>query len=219
MNPMKIRLINRDAGPQNIVIFQEPLKNESLFETLYPIAWKVIPLNSYQHQLITVHQEIQVWVKETTRVYDADSRGTFRESARGQLWAFTQQGDFSDLHPLQGEMVDGIVGCVNQTPNPVDIGVGRDDAPLMVKRRIPKNGRVQFHLPSFLYIAYVSELQAGELIKSTIADDRLFKLDLTDLDTVEVILFYHPRTGRKTWRAENRVLTASTTWNNGVKVF
>lgn len=203
---ISIRVFNKDAGKQYILLFQKPETNlNEMFDTLFPVAWKVLPLNSYSSETLVYPVRLEVMVKEYDQFYHADDRGTNRETPLGQLWQFSTEGDFNVLEMRAGETVDGLVGCVNKSPQYVDIGLAKNGAPLVVKRRVAEGDQANFKLTPKLYFAYVSDVQQGELIKSDISASMLYELDLTNLKSVDIELSVaDSHTGRKQWKESNR---------------
>jgi len=205
MSGISINVSNLNAGKQYIVVFQKPQNTAEMFDTLFPIAWKILPLNDRQKQGITYPVELEIMVKESAPSYDAKDRGTVKETPVGQLWEFAKDGDFTDLKMVPGKTVDGLVGCLNKCPQYLDIGIAKNGTPLVVKRRVAQEDRAQFKLTPKLYFAYVYELQEGELIKSDISANKLYELDLTNLKSIDIELSADGTTGKKSWKASNRV--------------
>ncbi len=205
-NDITIKVSNKDAGKQYILVFQKPDTNlNEMYDTLFPVAWKVLPLNSGGEQSITYPVSLEIMVKESTASYDARARGTVQETQLGQMWAFKNDGDFNVLEKIPGATVDGLMGCRNDAPQQLDIGLAKSGTPLVVKRRVAQGDQANFKLTPKLYFAYVTDIQAGELIKSDVSAAKLHELDLTNLKSVDIELsIADQNTGRKQWAARNR---------------
>jgi hypothetical protein len=203
---ISIRVFNKDAGKQYILIFQKPETNlNEMYDTLFPVAWKVIPLNSYGSETIIYPIELELLVKEYDPVYNADDRGTTRETPQGQMWQFSTEGDFNVLEMRDGETVDGLVGCVNKASQYVDIALSKNGTPVVLKRRVAEGDQANFKVTPKLYFAYVSDLQQGDLIKSDISASMTYELDLTNLKSVSVELsIADAHSGRKQWKESHR---------------
>lgn len=201
-----IRVSNKDAGKQYILVFQKPDTNlNEMYDTLFPVAWKVLPLNSGSDQSVTYPVQLEIMVKESTASYDARTRGTVQETPTGQMWRFTNDGDFNVLEKVSGATVDGLMGCRNEAPQKIDIGLAKNGTPLVVKRGVAQGDQANFKLTPKLYFAYVTDVQAGELIKSDVSASKLFELDLTNLKSVDIELsIADQNTGKKQWAARNR---------------
>ncbi|NEQ41848.1 MAG: hypothetical protein F6K40_38980, partial [Okeania sp. SIO3I5] len=92
-----IKLSNKNAGNQYIVVFQKPFNVDEMYDTLFPTAWKLIPLGNGGEVTITYPMMIQIMVKESVPVYDAQNRGTIKESNLGQMWEFFIKDKFNLL--------------------------------------------------------------------------------------------------------------------------
>lgn len=205
-NDIVIRVSNKDAGKQYIVVFQKPVDTlNEMYDTLFPTAWKVLPLNNGAHQPIAYPVALQLSVKESTKIFDATERGTIVDSPVGQMWEFAMEGDFSGLTMLEERTVDGLVGCRNSAPQRVDIGLAKNGTNLVIKRAVSQGDQANFKLTPKLYFAYVSDLQQGELIKSDISAAKVYELDLTNLKSVDIELSVADQnTGKKVWIERNR---------------
>ena len=163
-NAITVNLSNKDAGNQYILVFQKPFNVNEMYETLFPTAWKVIPLGNGGNVSITYPVEIQIMIKESAPVYDARNRGTIKESPLGQMWKFSVDGAFNNLQQVPDKTVDGLVGCINTAPQLLDIGIAKNGTTLVVKRKVSQDDQANFKLTPHLYFAYVNDLQEGELI-------------------------------------------------------
>src|SRR5687768_4942127 len=157
-----IKVSNRDAGKQYILIFQLPDANpRELYDTVFPVAWKVIPLHSGASQYITYPSAAEIMVKESGPSYAVRERGYILESPRGQLWRYANNGIFNFVEKIQGAAVDGLLGCRNEAPQRIDIGVAKNGAPLVMRRRVAPGDQVNLKLLPRLYFAYAFDIQMG----------------------------------------------------------
>jgi hypothetical protein len=205
-----INLSNKDAGDEFILMFQKPTNLNEIFKTLFPTAWKVIPLGNGGSQQVTYPMALQVTVKEYQATYDATQRGTTMDTPQGQLWHFINRGSFNVLEKIDGQTVDGLVGCRNDAAQLLDMGVSKNGTPLVVKRQVGEGDQAVFQLTPKIYVAYASDLQEGGLISSDVSSATLFELDLTNLKSIDLELSEpDPTTGKKVWTASNRVASGS----------
>jgi hypothetical protein len=143
-------------------------------------------------------------VKESAAAYDSKARGTIKSTPVGQLWQFYTQSNFQRLEQMSGKTVDGLVGCINNASQKIDIGLAKDGTPLVIKRAVSKGDQANFKLTPKLYFAYANDLQEGDLIKSDVSASNLYELDLTNLQSIDLELSADPITGEKKWTQSNR---------------
>jgi hypothetical protein len=198
-----INLSNKNAGDQYIVVFQKPTNLNEMFDSLFPTAWKIVPLADAGSDSIIYPVSLQIMVKENAEVYDSKARGTIKPTPVGQLWQFYTEGNFQRLKQVSGETVDGLVGCVNNASQKIDIGLAKDGTPLVIKRKVSKGDQANFKLTPKLYFAYATDLQEGDLIKSDVSASKLYELDLTNLKSIDLELSADEHSGEKTWAATN----------------
>ncbi|MBD2562719.1 MULTISPECIES: hypothetical protein [Nostoc] len=204
-----INLSNKDAGDQYILVFQKPTNLNEMYDTLFPTAWKIVPLGNAGSDSITYPVSLQIQVKESAEVYDSKQRGTIKSTPVGQLWQFYTQGNFQRLEQVSGQTVDGLVGCVNNASQKIDIGLAKDGTSLVIKRGVSKGDQANFKLTPKLYFAYATDLQEGDLIKSDVSASKLYELDLTNLKSIDIELSLKDSTsGEKQWKATNRVVAS-----------
>ncbi|MGD1808162.1 hypothetical protein ACP6PL_22380 [Dapis sp. BLCC M126] len=199
-----INLSNKNAGHQYIVAFQKPTNLNQIYKTLFPTAWKIVPLGNNSSARVDYPVSLQIMVEESVDVYDAMSRATKLPTEVGQMWEFSIDGDFAELKKISGETVDGEMGCINKAPQLVDIALAKKDSPLIVKREVAQDDQAIFQLTPKLYFAYVNDLQEGDLIKSDVSASKLYELDLTNLKSINLELSADPTTRKKKWTASNR---------------
>ncbi|MEG4108569.1 hypothetical protein [Microcoleus sp. S13_C5] len=201
-----INLVNKDADDQYILVFQKPFNVSEMYTTLFPVAWKVIPLGNNSNSSITYPVNLQITVKESALAYDAKNRGTVQPTPVGQLWQFYKKNDFPRLEQISGKTVDGLVGCVNNAAEKVDVAIAKDNKPLVVKCNVGQGDQANFTLTPKLYFAYASDLQEGDLIKSDVSASKTYDLDLTNLKSIDLTLsLKNSNTGLKEWITSNQV--------------
>ena len=162
-NPITITVSNKDAGNQYILIFQKPTNVSEMYDTLFPTAWKVLPLSNSSNANITYPVELQIMVKESATSYDAKNRGTIQETEVGQLWEFFVEKDFPMLKKaVSAKPVDGLMGCVNKAAQKIDVGLAKSGKTLVVKRKVSQDDQANFKLTDKLYFAYVTDIEEGE---------------------------------------------------------
>ncbi len=203
-NDITINVRNRDAGNQYIMLFQKPTNINEMYDTLFPAAWKVLPLASGSQAGVVYPVSLQIMVKEYTASFDAKNRGTTRDTELGQLWKFRNEGAFNVLETVSGQTVDGLMACMNSAPQRVDISLGKAGSPLVIKRGVPQGDQANFKLTPTLYVAYVADVEEGELIKSDVSSSKVFEVDLTNLRSIDLELqLLDKDTGKKGWVASN----------------
>lgn len=201
---IQINVRNRDAGNQYIMLFQKPTNINEMYDTLFPTAWKVLPLASGSQASVVYPISLQILVKEYTASFDAKNRGTTRDTEIGQMWKFRNDGAFNVLEPMSGQTVDGLMACVNDAPQRIDVALGKAGSPLVVKRGVSNGDQANFKLTPTLYVAYVNDIEEGELIKSDVSASKVFEVDLTNLRSIDLELqLLDKDTGKKGWRASN----------------
>jgi hypothetical protein len=204
-NPITITVSNKDAGNLYILVFQKPPNVSEMYDTLFPTAWKVLPLSNSSSANISYPMELQIMVKESAASYDARDRGTIKETEVGQLWQFFVDRDFPMLKKVPGKTVDGLMGCVNKAPQKIDVGLAKGGKTLVVKRKVSQDDQANFKLTDKLYFAYVNDIEEGELIKSDISASKTYELSLMNLKSVEIELSVEDHnTGKKKWIERNR---------------
>jgi hypothetical protein len=199
-----INLSNKDAGKLYIVAFQKPTNLNQIYKTLFPTAWKIVPLGNDGSDSIVYPVSLEIMVEESVAVYNAMRRATKKPTQVGQMWKFSIDGDFQTLDPIPDQTVDGEMGCINKSPQLIDIALAKDKTPLVVKRQVAQDDQAIFQLTPKIYFAYVSDLQEGDLITSDISASTLYELDLTNLKSIDLELSADPTTGKKKWTASNR---------------
>ncbi len=113
MSHININIFNKDVGDEYIVVFQKPTNLNEIYKTLFPVAWKVIPLGAGGKQCIKYPLEVQLIVTEHQPSYNADERSTIRDVEVGQVWRFYRRGDFNELDIVNESTVEGVVVCRN----------------------------------------------------------------------------------------------------------
>lgn len=199
-----INLFNKNAGKQYIVAFQKPTNLNQIFKTLFPTAWKIVPLGNDGSDSIVYPVSLQIMVQESVPVYNAMRRATKKPTPVGQMWKFSIDGDFQTLEPIPDQPVNGEMGCINKSPQLVDIALAKDGTPLVVKRKVAQDDQAIFQLTPKLYFAYVTDLQEGDLITSDVSASTLYELDLTNLKSIDLELSADLTTGKKKWKESNR---------------
>lgn len=205
-NDITINVSNKDAGDEYILAFQKPTNLNEIYETLFPVAWQVLPLGNGGSQSVTYPVQLQVMVKESKPFYEATSRGTLRDASFGEVWRFYNNGDFDELDLLSEPTVDGVVVCRNEAAQKIDVGLAKNGVPLIVKRQVGEGDQAEFQLTPILYFSYVNHIQEGELIKSEISASKTVALNLTNLRSVDIELSVKdPITGQLQWTINNQV--------------
>jgi hypothetical protein len=199
-----INLSNTNAGKLYIVAFQKPTNLNQIYKTLFPTAWKIVPLGNDGSDSIVYPVSLQIMVQESVAVYNAMRRATKKQTQVGQMWQFSIDGDFQTLEPIPDQTVNGEMGCINKSPQLIDIALAKDGKPLVVKRQVAQDDQAIFQLTPKIYFAYVSDLQEGDLITSDVSSSTLYELDLTNLKSIDLELSADSTTGKKKWTASNR---------------
>jgi hypothetical protein len=203
-NDITINVKNKDTGNRYIVLFQKPAELRQMYDTLFPIAWKILPLGNNQNNTISYPVQLEIMVKEYQAVYDARTRGTIQNINVGEIWNFKKDGDFTSLTKTGDTTVDGLFGCKNSVPQKIDVGAAKNGTTLVVQRQVGQDELVHFKLTPKIYVAYVRELIEGDLIKSDISQNKLCEVDLTNLLSVDVELSYeNEATGKTKWTISN----------------
>ena len=206
-NDITINVTNETTESMYIAVFQKPeaANPNEMFDTLFPVAWRVLPLTEDQTTTITYPVSLQIAVKDYVPSYDASTRATIKDSEVGLMWEYVQDGDFTKLEKTDQKTKDGLLGCDNKAPKVIDVGLAKDHKILIVKRNVGQGRKAEFKLTPFLYFLADTDLTEGALVKSQVMVDKAQELDLTNLKSVDVILFYqNPDTKLLGWRIENK---------------
>lgn len=181
-----------------------------MYDTLFPVAWRVLPLGPDQHVSTIYPMQLQLSVKEHQKEWDAIGRATVKDVNLGQIWSFERypkDASFTQTTLVPGETgKDGLVGLENNAPQYIDAGLAKNGTLLMVQRRLPRGELANFKLTPKLFWLFTSDLQEGDLIKSEKMEEQSFTLDLTNLASVTLsVVTTDPGSGELGWAVSDRV--------------
>lgn len=201
-----IKVVNESSDNAYIMFFQKPeLANPNLiYSDIFPVAWRVVPLNPNSTSTIIYPMQLQVTAQEHQPVYNANDRLTYQDTNQGQAWKFSTKGDFASLIP-DGKSDGSEIILRNNAPQPIDAGLAKDGKVLLVQRKVGLDEQAVFQLTPKLYAVYTRDITEGDLIRADTAPQLTQVIDLTDLQSVTVALVNgQPGTGQKKWEMRDR---------------
>ncbi len=201
-----IKVVNESTDNAYIMFFQKPeLANPNrIYSDIFPVAWRVLPLNPNSTSSIVYPVQLQVTAQEYQPVYNATRRTTFQDTNQGQAWKFSTDGDFASLLP-DGKSDGSEVLLRNNAAELIDAGLAKDGKVLLVQRKVGLDEQAVFQLTPKLYAVYVRDVAEGDLIRGDTAPQHTEVIDLTDLQSITVALVNGlPGSGQKKWELRDR---------------
>lgn len=211
---VQITVYNETRDFQNIFIFQQQDKLNQMFNKLFPIAWKVFPLNGQSpgqtNKGSTVYPVSQtIGVTRNPIQGDKLPYGTLDITADAnnseQFKYYIDQNGAQNLDKLVGKNDDSSVSCENNAPELASIAYAKNDATLVVQPDVANGDKAVFVLTPKIYIMYLNNIKEGAIFKSMQAGYHVQEVDMTGYTQVEARLVYTGEAGQqKGWKITTR---------------
>lgn len=214
-NDVFITVTNETNEFQNIVIFQQEDGLKQMFDKLFPIAWKVFPLNApkpSQTSKGSCKYPVEQSIGVTRDPLNGDSLpfGTLNITAladnKNQFKYYLDGNNAQNLDLLPGKNDDESVSCLNDTSDLVTVGFCKEGSVLVTQTDVPNGDKAMFKLTPKLYFMYLNNIKEGQIFKSMQTGDNVNETDLTGYSQIHARLMYDPTAGgkKKMWVIERR---------------
>ncbi|MEG3972257.1 hypothetical protein QUA00_32235 [Microcoleus sp. T2B6] len=211
---VNVTVYNKTRDFQNIVIFQQKDDLDQMFNNLFPIAWKVFPLNGVEDGVAKKGMTVYP-VKQTIGVVRQPAKtdklpyGTLEITRKAenseQLKYFLDQNSAQNITLLSGQNDDSSISCLNEAPELVTIAFAKDNATLVAQINVANGDKAVFQLTPKLYFMYLNNIKEGDIFKSMQTGTNVKEVDLTGYTSITASLEYTGGAGQqKGWKIEAR---------------
>lgn len=212
---INITVTNETNAFQNIVIFQQKDDLNQMFDNLWPIAWKVFPLNppsaGQTKKGSTVYPAQQsIGVTRTPASTDQLPMGVLDITQlcdNGEKYKYLiDNNGAQEIEKLSGTNADASVSCTNDTGDLVSIAFCKQGATLVMQTDVANGDSAYFKLTPKLYFMYLNNIKEGDIFKSMQRGENVNEVDLTGYSQITARLMIDPNaTGlKKMWVIEKR---------------
>lgn len=212
-NDVFITVTNETDEFQNIVIFQQKDALNQMFDKLFPIAWKVFPLNPRKPgQTIkgtTIYPVQQaIGVTRDPIVSDRLPYGTLNITSdannKDQFRYYLDANNAQNLDLLPGKNDDESISCLNDTSDLVAVAFCKNNSVLVTQTGVPNGDKAMFKLTPKLFFMYMNNIKEGQIFKSMQTGDNVYETELTGYSRITARLMYDPNVGgkKKMWVIE-----------------
>ncbi|MGB3191322.1 MAG: hypothetical protein WBB43_18100 [Limnoraphis sp.] len=207
---VNISVYNNTQEFQNIVIFQQQDELNQMFDKLFPIAWKVFPLNppepGQERKGSTIYPiQQRIGVTRNPQSSDKLPYGTLditQLAENGQRFKyFLNEHNAQIITKLDGDNIDTSISCLNSTPELVSIAFAKNSATLVVQKDVSNGDQAMFKLTPKLYFMYLNNIKEGDVFKSQITGEHVQEVELTGKTQINAFLKIDPDVGgnKKIW--------------------
>jgi hypothetical protein len=214
-NDLYITVTNETDEFQNIVVFQQQDALNQMFDKLFPIAWKVFPLNprkpgqERKGQCIYPVQQ-SIGVTRDPIIGDKLPYGVLSITAQAdnkdQFKYYLDANNAQNLDLLPGKNDDESISCLNDTTELVTFAFCKSGSVLVTQPNVPNGDKAMFKLTPKLYFMYMNNIKEGQIFKSMQTGDNVNEAELTGYSQIRARLMYDPNVGgkKKMWVIERR---------------
>ncbi|MFN6516477.1 MAG: hypothetical protein RMY29_018510 [Nostoc sp. CreGUA01] len=196
---VQITVYNKTRDFQNIVIFQQADDLNQMFDKLFPIAWKVFPLNGVRdgverkgYTVYPVKQTIGVTRNPISR--DKLPFGTLDITAKAdnseQFKYYLDHNGGQEIDKLDGKNDDSSISCENDADELASIAFAKNGSTLVVQQDVAKGDKAVFKLTPKIYIMYLNNIKEGDIFKAMQTGANVKEVDLTGYTSIEATLGY-----------------------------
>lgn len=202
-----VTLINETSESVYLCLTQKPeaTAEDEVYSTLFPAAWKVVPLAPDSLATVTYRGPSQVMCCESRPQFDAHGRVIFHDTEIGDIWRFVVDGPFSRFEHVGHESRNGVT-VVNGVHELVDVVLASDGNALIARRGLAPEQMAILVPEPVLYAFQARDLGEGDLIKSDTPMVGGHALDLVGLASVTLALT-EDATGAQRWEERDRRMT------------
>lgn len=212
-NDVKITVVNETDDFQNIIIFQQEDQLNRMFNTLFPLAWKVFPLlgkaPGIERKGSTIYPIQQgVGVVRTPATEDKLPFGELQIYAeadwKDKFKYFLTENSAQDMSKLPGKNDDDSITCLNDTGERVAIALYKNGSNIVAQPKVDSGDEAGFLLTPKLYFMYLNNIKEGDIFKSQVTGPTVKEAEITGKKTVKATLMYDPNGtgGKKMWKIE-----------------
>jgi hypothetical protein len=212
-NDVYITVANETDEFQNIVIFQQKDALNQMFDKLFPIAWKVFPLNPRKpgqiikgNTIYPVSQSIGVTRDPVSS--DQLPFGTLNitsdANTKDQFKYYLDDNNAQNIDLLDTKNDDESVSCRNDTSDLVAIAFCKSGSVLVTQTNVANGDKAVFKLTPKLYFMYLNNIKEGQIFKSMQTGDNVKEAELTGYSRINARLTYDQNVGgkKKLWIIE-----------------
>jgi hypothetical protein len=214
-NDVYITVSNETDEFQNIVIFQQQDALNQMFDKLFPIAWKVFPLNPKKPGQVRKGQCVypvqqSIGVTRDPGVGDMLPFGVLSITAQAdnkdQFKYYLDSNNAQNLDLLPGKNDDESISCLNDTTDLVTVAFCKSGSVLVTQTDVPNGDKAMFKLTPKLYFMYLNNIKEGQIFKSMQTGDNVNETELTGYSQINARLMYDQSVGgkKKMWVIERR---------------
>jgi len=205
-NDVFITVTNETDEFQNIVIFQQKDALNQMFDKLFPIAWKVFPLNGRKEgqtkKGTTVYPVAQsIGVTRDPILSDSLPFGTLNITCdannKDQFKYYLDENNAQNIDLLPGKNDDESISCVNGTSDLVAVAFCKNGSVLVTQTNVPNGDKTVFKLTPKLYFMYLNNIKEGQIFKSMQTGENVHETELTGYSRISARLMYDPGVGGK----------------------
>jgi hypothetical protein len=214
-NDVNITVTNETDEFQNIVIFQQEDMLNQMFVKIFPVAWKVFPLNPRRdgqamkgNTVYPVTQSVGITsppvisypyllpFKTLTITSDANNKDQFKY--------YLDDNNAQKIDLLPGKNDDESISCRNDTTDLVAIAFCKNSSVLVTQTNVANGDKAVFKLTPKLYFMYQNNIREGEIFRSMQTGENVKEVELTGLSRITARLMYDPNVGgkKKMWVIE-----------------
>jgi hypothetical protein len=214
-NDLYITVTNETDEFQNIVVFQQQDALNQMFDKLFPIAWKVFPLNppkpGQERKGSCIYPvEQSIGVTRDPIIGDKLPFGVLNITAdannKDQFKYWLDSNNAQNLDLLPGKNDDESISCLNDTTELVTFAFCKSGSVLVTQPNVPNGDKAMFKLTPKLYFMYMNNIKEGQIFKSMQTGDNVNEAELTGYSQIRARLMYDPNVGgkKKMWIIERR---------------
>lgn len=207
---IQITVYNKTRDFQNIVIFKQADDLNQMFDKLFPIAWKVFPLNGVREGVTRKGSTVYP-VKQTIGVTRNPSSGnklpygtldiTADADNSEQFKYYIDHNGAQEIDKLDRKNNDSSISCENDADELASIAFAKNGSTLVVQQNVAKGDKAVFKLTPKIYIMYLNNIKEGDIFKSMQTGAKVKEVDLTGYTSIEATLDYTGEPGQeKGWK-------------------
>lgn len=195
-----ITVYNETNDFENIVIFQQEDQLNQMFDNLFPIAWKVFPLNGVEPGEIrkgsTVYPVAQsIGVVRTSQPKDPLTFGKLeitKAADNGERFKyFIETTGALEIDKLDDQHNDdSSISCLNESNEITSIAFAKNGSTLVVQENVAKGDVASFKLTPKIYLMYLNNIKEGDIFKSMQSGAHVIEVDLTGYTSIVAKLKY-----------------------------
>jgi hypothetical protein len=212
-NDVTITVVNETDEFQNIVIFQQKDALNQMFDKLFPIAWKVFPLNGRKSGVTKKGSAIypvaqSIGVTRDPVSSDTLPFGTLNITSdannKDQFKYYLDENNAQNIDLLPGKNDDESISCRNDTTDRVAIAFCKSGSVLVTQTNVANGDKAVFKLTPKLSFMYMNNIKEGQIFKSMQTGDNVNETELTGYSRINARLMYDPSVGggKKMWMIE-----------------